>query len=103
MAHFNAGQSEHADAWVFKLVTDQIRQLALDLVGDAQRTGEIFYIMGPRAKQSRYGLRATSTISYASLDPRPDIVAISPEITLKPALLSCTSSLARFRESSSPV
>src|SRR6187455_2913894 len=43
MAHFNAGQSEHADARIFKLVADQIRQLALDLIGDAQRAGEIFW------------------------------------------------------------
>jgi hypothetical protein len=42
VAHFNACQSEHPDARVFQLIANQIRELALDLVSNAQGAGIIF-------------------------------------------------------------
>lgn len=42
MAHLDTCQSEHPDTRVFELVANEIRQFALDLVGDAQGAGIIF-------------------------------------------------------------
>ena len=105
MAHFNAGQSEHADAWIFKLVTDQIRQLALDLVGDAQRAREIFWHnASTREAIALQAARDFDDFVRFHLIPDLDIVEVLSESPhSKPALTSRTSSLKRFRESSSPV
>ena len=73
--HVHFGDGEHADARILHFLTDQLRQFALDLVGDAAGAGKVFWhLSGARIQGSGFREKARVLRSGARQCRAPTLI-----------------------------